>query len=63
MENTNFKLLNINNLIFNITQIKDKKICLMVKANAYGHGIKEIVKASNNLVCGYGVVIYKKRFK
>lgn len=56
MENTNFKLLNIKNLIFNITQIKDKKICLMVKANAYGHGIKEIVKASNNLVWGYGVV-------
>ena len=56
MENTNFKLINKENLIFNISKIKGKKICLMVKANAYGHGIKEVVKSANDYVWGYGVV-------
>lgn len=56
MGNTNFKLINKQNLIYNLSKIKNKKICLMVKSNAYGHGAKEIVKIADNYVCGYGVV-------
>ena len=47
------------NLLFNIEsvkkQLKNKKICFMVKANAYGHGIEEIVKLSQDYVDWYGV--------
>lgn len=56
MENTNFKVISDENLVSNLIQFKDKKICLMVKSNAYGHGIKEIIKIADNYVWGYGVV-------
>ena len=51
-------LLNKNNLISNIEYIKsqkDGKICFMVKANAYGHGLEEIVKMSKEHIDYYGV--------
>ena len=38
--------LNKNNLLNNIDKIEEisgKKTCVMIKANAYGHGIKEIL--------------------
>ena len=47
MANNNFKLIiNKDNLLHNITYlttIKNKKIIPVIKANAYGHGISEIV--------------------
>lgn len=47
------------NLIHNILQIKKRakkqKICAMVKANAYGTGIKDAVKALKNHVSYFGV--------
>lgn len=47
MANNNFKLvINKDNLLHNIqylTTIKNKKIIPVIKANAYGHGINEIV--------------------
>ena len=50
--------LNKQNLLDNLNFIKSKtkgKICLMVKANAYGHGDKEIVAISQDNVDFYGV--------
>lgn len=43
------------NLLHNLSQIKslfnsNKKVCAVVKANAYGHGCKEVVKILNNKV-------------
>ena len=52
----NLKLINADNLRHNISLFKDKKICLMVKANAYGHGLKEVVEICDDLVDAYGVV-------
>ena len=48
MESFNSKQINIKNLKYNFNYIKNKinnkKICVMVKANAYGHGLTEIVQ-------------------
>ncbi len=52
---TNFKLISKGNLCHNLSKV-DNKIILMVKANAYGHGIKEIVEISKDYVAGFGVV-------
>ena len=49
----NKMILNLQNLYFNLRHIKSKtnrKICAVVKANAYGHGMQEIVKALSNKV-------------
>lgn len=56
MENFNYKVIYRDNLHFNLSQFADKKIFLMVKSNAYGHGLEEIVKLANPYVFGYGVV-------
>lgn len=55
MDSLNKKIINIKNLRKNLEKFSDKKICLMVKANAYGHGLKEIVYGSADLVQAYGV--------
>ncbi len=50
--------LNKKNLIDNFQLLKDKaegKICVMVKANAYGHGAKEIVKTLDTFADFFGV--------
>lgn len=52
----NIKIINQQNLIHNIQQFSDHKICAMVKCNAYGHGIKEIVKTIEDKVSYFGVV-------
>jgi alanine racemase len=48
-----FALINLSNLIYNYLNIKKKvkktKIMAVVKADAYGHGIKEIVKTLNSI--------------
>lgn len=50
--------LNRSNLIHNIntlSEIAGKPLCVMVKANAYGHGMKEIVEMLGDNVSCYGV--------
>ena len=53
------KIINSKNLIDNITYIKqqafDKKVCVMVKADAYGHGMKEITELLKDEVEFFGV--------
>lgn len=55
----NSVILNKNNLINNINVIKkeakDKKICAMVKANAYNHDLKWVVLNIKNYVDFFGV--------
>lgn len=52
-------ILNKNNLLNNISVIKDfaknKKICAMVKANAYNHNLKFVVLTLKNFVDFFGV--------
>lgn len=55
MENTNLKVISKSALLNNLSRFASKKICLMVKANAYGHGVAEIVRASDDVVYAYGV--------
>ncbi len=52
----NFKVISRENLLWNLQQFSNKKIYAMVKANAYGHGIKEIVEQIEPFVEGFGVV-------
>lgn len=52
----NYKILKYENLLENLRKFQTKKICAMVKANAYGHGIKEVVKSIENQVECFGVV-------
>lgn len=52
----NFKLLNADILLENLQRYKSKKKCAMVKSNAYGHGIKEVVEIVKNEVDYFGVV-------
>ena len=51
-------ILNKSNLLHNIKvleNIAETRLCVMVKANAYGHGAKEIVKALQGKVEFFGV--------
>ena len=52
-------LLSKSNLIDNIKTLKEigkgREICVMVKAEAYGHGAKEIVSILNETVNFFGV--------
>ncbi len=52
----NFKVLDLDALLHNLSHFKEKKICAMLKANAYGHGIKEIATHIAPHVCAFGVV-------
>lgn len=51
----NFKILNQKNLLDNLQFYKSKQICAMVKSNAYGHGLEEIVMALDGEVSYFGV--------
>ncbi|MEG1499850.1 MAG: alanine racemase, partial [Clostridia bacterium] len=55
------------NLRFNLEKIKlyskNKKICVMVKANSYGHGIKEVVSALKGRADFFGVINLEEAFK
>lgn len=51
-------IIHLDNLKFNISQIrsligKNRKICLPVKANAYGHGIEMISRAASDMDIQY----------
>ena len=52
----NFKIIYKNNLIYNLNQFNSKKICAMVKSNAYGHDLKDVVKIVEPYVDYFGVV-------
>lgn len=56
-----FKI-NKNNLINNIKQVKQKnpnsKICAMVKANAYGVGLEQVVPILEDYVDFFGVACF-----
>lgn len=52
----NFKIIEKENLLFNLQKFGKKKVLAMVKANAYGHGLKEIVSLTEDKVFGFGVV-------
>lgn len=41
-------------------EINGAKIMLMLKADAYGHGLEEVAKATRNIVDGFGVVTMKE---
>ena len=65
----NFKKLEISqkNLYGNLEKIKkianNKKICVMVKANAYGHGINKICRLLENKVDFFGVANINEALK
>ena len=44
-----------DNLAYIKEQAYDKKICLMIKADGYGHGMDEIVKLASGKVDCFGV--------
>ena len=51
-------ILSKENLIHNLKIVKDiskHKICAMIKANAYGHGIKEVISILDKEENFYGV--------
>lgn len=52
----NLKIISRDNLMHNIKCFEGKKICAMVKCNAYGHGMKEIVTQIQPFVESFGVV-------
>lgn len=52
----NLKIINKSSLINNLMFFRSKKICAMVKANGYGHGLKEIVSILQDKVEYFGVV-------
>ena len=59
MENSKNIYISKENALKNIEKIKkiipNKKLCLMVKANAYGHGLENIVKIVDKYVDFFGV--------
>ena len=50
LNKTNF----LNNLLY-LKKLTQKKLCLVVKANAYGHGYKAVTKEIESLVHGLSV--------
>lgn len=51
----NFKILSKENMLYNLKKFCSKKVCAMVKANAYGHGIENVVPLIENEVEFFGV--------
>ncbi len=50
--------LSSNNLLYNLQKIEEiskHKTCVMIKANAYGHGMKEVISILNDKVDYFGV--------
>lgn len=59
----NMKILKSQNLFENLAMFSGKKICAMVKSNAYGHGTKEIVELIEDKVECFGVVNIEEGLK
>lgn len=51
-------ILNKQNLLSNLQFLKSrqKNLCAMIKANAYGHGLRQVVSMLSGKVCAFGVV-------
>lgn len=58
------KLINVNNLLSNVEYLKKKsgckKFCAVVKANAYGHGIENIVPILKDYVNYFAVATFNE---
>ncbi|MBP3431342.1 MAG: alanine racemase [Clostridia bacterium] len=52
----NLKIIKKEALFVNLAKFEGKKVCAMVKSNAYGHGLKEIVELIEDKVEYFGVV-------
>ncbi len=55
-----YKKINIDNLIYNVKYFQERLpynslFCAVVKSNAYGHGIKDVIKVLNKYVDYYAV--------
>ena len=52
--------INLSNLRSNLREIKkhshSEKVCFMIKANAYGHGLVEVAKACEEVVDSFGII-------
>lgn len=59
----NLKFISQSNLVDNVMHFKNKKICAMVKSNAYGHGLSDIVNILNDYVDYFGVVNVEEAIK
>lgn len=56
----NRKVLNFDALEENLKIYSNKKVCAMVKANAYGHGVKEVVSFLKDKVEYFGVCSFQE---
>lgn len=59
----NLKILNLDNLFNNLKLYSSKKICAMVKANAYGHGLEDMVQLLEKRVECFGVANVEEAVK
>ena len=60
-----FKRINKENLLYNVNYFKkilplNTLFCAVVKSNAYGHGVKEVIEEINNYVDYYAVTSIKE---
>ena len=51
----NLKLLDEERIIENLSHFSAKKVCAMVKSDAYGHGLEQVVKLLDGKVLYFGV--------
>lgn len=55
-----YKIINVDNLVYNVKYFQERLpynslFCAVIKSNAYGHGIKDVIKVLNNYVDYYAV--------
>lgn len=55
MSEFNFRIISKDKILENLSIFSDKKVCAMVKANAYGFGVKEVVEILKPYVEYFGV--------
>lgn len=53
-------LLALRNNVKKLKSISNSKVYPVVKANAYGHGLKQVIKTINNLVSGFCVATFEE---
>lgn len=61
-ENSKF-IINKNNLIENLNSLKIHNVCVMVKADAYGHGFENICQILKDKVSFFGVATLEEALK
>ena len=50
----------LKNNVKKLKKISTSKLYPVVKANAYGHGLKQVIKTINNLVSGFCVATFEE---